>query len=69
MLVITPATDIDDFRELTLFPDERMREWPIAALTLMKGDEVIEGAKILPYALLFGFVHGKSKLGFEEIIW
>ena len=37
--------------------------------TLMKGDEIVEGAKILPYALLFGFVHGKSKLGFEEIIW
>ena len=41
----------------------------VLALTLMKGDEAVEGAKILPYALLFGFAHGKSKLGFEEIIW
>ena len=39
--------------EVALFPDERMREWPIAALTLMKGDEGIHCFKLLRYRPLF----------------
>lgn len=67
MLVITPATDIDDFRELTLFPDERMREWPIAALTLMKGDKGIEIENNRRYALLFAFRRVRD-LNFSDVV-
>lgn len=44
-----------------------MREWPIAALTLMKGDKVIEMENNRRYALLFAFRRVRD-LNFSDVV-
>ena len=48
MLVITPATDIDDFRELTLFPSGYSRQETSSWEQRKLGDIAVEVSRVVP---------------------